>query len=198
MDMDTQPHSSKRYSRVIDLVRDIHKDSPEFVKEVEERIEAMDIGYSLASARSQNGVSESEMAKRLGCDEAKIWAMEYARNDSVKVGDMIDYAKALDTNFFLRVVGRDDTVVDEIQFYAFELQSKVAEFNKSSESSDRPFLEITSIAVQSLVEMISRVVKRRRQDEGVVEEPESGFQGEQLAFTDYLDPPRNYHRAVVR
>ncbi len=196
--MDTLPHSSKRYSRVIDLVRDLHKDSPEFVKEVEERIEAMDIGYSLASARSQNGVSESEMAERLGCDEAKIWAMEYARNDSVKVGDMIDYAKALDTNFFLRVVGRDDTVVDEIEFYAFELQSRVAELNKSSESSDRPLLELTSFAVHSLVEMISRFVKCRGQDGGGVAEPESAFQGEQLAFTDYLDPPHNYHRAVVR
>ena len=196
--MDILPHSSKRYSRVIDLVRDLHKDSPEFVKEVEERIDAMDIGYSLASARSQNGVSESEMAERLGCDEAKIWAMEYARNESVKVGDMIDYAKALDTNFFLRVVGSDDTVVDEIEFYAFELQSRVAELNKSLESSDRPLLEITSIAVQSFVEMIRRFVKSRHQDGGGVEEPESAFHGEQLAFTEYLDPPRNYHRAVVR
>lgn len=196
--MDTLPHSSKRYSRVIDLVRDLHKDSPEFVKEVEERIDAMDIGYSLASARSQNGVSESEMAERLGCDEAKIWAMEYARNESVKVGDMIDYAKALDTNFFLRVVGSDDTVVDEIEFYAFELQCRVAELNKSLESSDRPFLEITSIAVQSFVEMIRRFVKSRHQDGEGVEEPESAFHGEQLAFTEYLDPPSNYHRAVVR
>lgn len=195
--MDTLPPASKRYSSVINLVRDVHKDSPDFVKEVEERIESMDIGYSLALARSQNGVSESEMAERLGWDEGQILAMEYARNDSVKVGDMIDYVKALDTNFFLKVAGRDETAVDEIAFHLFECQKRMAELNKSLDSVDWPF----SFVMEWLVQAIDVLFKLRVQDEGGVapeSDPESAVQGEQLAFPGYLEGPRNYLSAVVR
>lgn len=83
---------------------------PAFRKEYEREAEKMDLWLALADARNAAGLTQAEMADRLGVSQAQVARIEKRGYDAHSLSTLRRYITALGTGFSLEVVikGPDD------------------------------------------------------------------------------------------
>lgn len=118
--------TGKRYSNVKDLVNATARDA-EFKRNFEEEFDATKLVRMLSSARAARGITQSELARKLGCGQPRISKIENSRDASLRVRDIVDYAKALEINIAFHVTGGRRNAAEEIKFHAFEMKRKLEE-----------------------------------------------------------------------
>ncbi len=85
----------KQYKSVSDLAKDLSTDE-EFQAELEKEISDKALAKALFTMRCSKQITQNEMAERIGCKQGKISKLENSSAESIKVGDLLAYAKALD------------------------------------------------------------------------------------------------------
>lgn len=118
--------TGKQYSNVKDLVNATAKNA-EFKRNFEEEFNARKLVRMLSSARAARGITQTELARKLGYGQPRISKIENSRDDSLRVRDIVDYAKALEINIAFNVNGGKRNAADEIKFHAFEMKRKLEE-----------------------------------------------------------------------
>lgn len=98
----------KRYKSVIDLVEDIIDDE-EFKEELKKDLQDKSLGHKLYGMRCAAGITQSQMAKKMGCNQSRISKLENAGLDSIKVGDMLCYTKALGLKLKIQFTENEDS-----------------------------------------------------------------------------------------
>lgn len=91
----------KRYKSVIDLVDDIIDDE-EFKEELKKDLKDKSLAHKLFGMRCAASITQAEMAKLMACDQSRISKLENAGLDSIKVGDLLAYTKALGLKLSIR------------------------------------------------------------------------------------------------
>ncbi len=91
----TKATKGKLYSNVIDMVRDILSDEPEFVADLEARMVRRQLVKSLAVARACAGLSQKELAAKMGCGQAKVSKLEAGEDADLRLRDVIAYLQAI-------------------------------------------------------------------------------------------------------
>lgn len=86
------------YRSVREMVRSL-SDDPGFQEEVERTIEERALGRMLGVLRIAAGLTQAEMADKMQCTQGRISKLEMAAQRSIRIGDLLDYARALDLNF---------------------------------------------------------------------------------------------------
>jgi transcriptional regulator with XRE-family HTH domain len=86
------------YRSVREMVRSL-SDDPGFQEEVERTIEERALGRMLGVLRNAAGLTQAEMADKMQCTQGRISKLEMAAQRSIRIGDLLDYARALDLNF---------------------------------------------------------------------------------------------------
>lgn len=86
----------KSHSNVVEMVRDLLPDDPGFADDLERHIAARSVGRTLSHLRASAGLSEAELAAKLGWKTAKVEKIEVMPDANLKLGDILAYAKAID------------------------------------------------------------------------------------------------------
>jgi hypothetical protein len=102
------PHDS-----VLDLVRAIS--SPEFTREFEERSAARRLVFALAVMRGAAGVTQAELAGRMGCAQPKVSKLESATDADLNLGDVVRYAAALGHSVSVTFTSEDGEPAKEVR-----------------------------------------------------------------------------------
>ncbi|MDA3947583.1 MAG: XRE family transcriptional regulator [Spirochaeta sp.] len=76
------------------LVRDVSGD-PAFADVVDREIDDQRMATVLFLMRNREGLTQSELARRMGCTQSRISKLERASLGSISVHDLMEYAKAL-------------------------------------------------------------------------------------------------------
>lgn len=85
----------KRYGSVADVLNSM--DIPEGQKERQvEYIKARQLSRLLSVMRSQKRMSQTQAAEKLGWSQGRVSKLETKEDRAVAVGDLLDYANALD------------------------------------------------------------------------------------------------------
>jgi transcriptional regulator with XRE-family HTH domain len=107
----------KTYENMADLVRDASGDKAtgdELAKGLHERA----IVHFLFGMRSAKGVSQVEMAKRLGCSQSRISKLENGLDDELTIGDFRHYIRSLDHDVMFVIRKQPWTLVEQIKYHA--------------------------------------------------------------------------------
>lgn len=116
----------KRYSSVTDLAHDILGDEdPSFVEELKNQMQSRILVRMLARMRSQNGVTQQDVAEVLGCNQSKISKIENGIDGSVSMEEIEAYAKASNCEVVVQFVERNETAFERIKRYAFEIHDEL-------------------------------------------------------------------------
>jgi transcriptional regulator with XRE-family HTH domain len=113
----------KRYKSVIDLVEDIIEDE-EFKEELKKDLQDKSLAHKLFGMRCAAGITQSEMAEKIGCDQSRISKLENAGLYSIKVGDLLAYTKALELNLSIRF-HKSANAADCIKFHVLEVKKQM-------------------------------------------------------------------------
>jgi transcriptional regulator with XRE-family HTH domain len=84
----------KAYKNVFEMLRETYPDNPEFSEGAFRTYQKEQIAFHMFLLRNSFGVTQEEMAERMGVSQSKIAKLE-DRGDGVKFNDLTAYAKAL-------------------------------------------------------------------------------------------------------
>lgn len=88
----------KSYKSVQEMVRGV-SDDPSFKIQAEKAITERSLSRVLLVLRNAAGLTQAEMADKMQCTQGRISKLEMAAQRSIRIGDLLDYARALDLNF---------------------------------------------------------------------------------------------------
>ncbi|MFA5204815.1 MAG: helix-turn-helix transcriptional regulator [Lentisphaeria bacterium] len=88
--------TGKTYTNVVDMMRGIMPEEKEWCDKLENNIANRQLSRTLFVMRNHAGLSQAEMAHRLGCTQSRISKLESAPSSAISHADMVAYAKALD------------------------------------------------------------------------------------------------------
>ncbi|MEX2444747.1 MAG: helix-turn-helix domain-containing protein [Alkalispirochaeta sp.] len=89
--------TDKRYDSVSDLVHDISDDTA-FADALDQEIDEQRMATTLFVLRNREGLTQAELAERMGCTQSRVSKLEHASFSSISVQDLIDYSTALGTD----------------------------------------------------------------------------------------------------
>ena len=93
---------SQRFSSVEDLVDDIFADDDDAASEIKNEIRSQKLATILHSMRCRAGISQQEMAERLGCTQSRVSKLEHSDTSRITVRDLEDYSRNLGINLIIR------------------------------------------------------------------------------------------------
>ena len=150
--------TGKQYSNVKDLVNATAKDA-EFKRNFEEEFNARKLVRMLSSARASRGITQTELARKLGYGQPRISKIENSRDDSLRVRDIVDYAKALEINIAFHVTGGKRNAADEIKFHAFEMKRKLEELAELADGDAQLIRGITHFFGEAFFNVTNMIVE---------------------------------------
>ena len=120
--------TGKRYKSVDDLMPDCDL-SPEVQAEGKATSEARRLTLQLAVMRTKAGVTQADMAKRLGCTQGAVSKLENGLDEDVTVKQLRIYAEVTKTNLGF-AVGRPPNHVEAIKLCALGIRRHMKELAK--------------------------------------------------------------------
>jgi transcriptional regulator with XRE-family HTH domain len=106
----------KAYASVEDLLLGEHPDHPECVDAFIKEAKRQQIAQALFMLRTYHGVTQAEMAKRMGVTQSAVAKLE-DRGDQVRMNDVIRYAAALDYETKLLFAGNSVTLAGQMRWH---------------------------------------------------------------------------------
>jgi transcriptional regulator with XRE-family HTH domain len=112
----------RQYTSVSDVLRDIAPDD-KFGPEVDARIARRRLVKHLLALRAAKGLSQKDIADRLGCTQSRVSKLENGCDDDVRLRDLVAYCDALGLHCGIVLSGQHPTAVDQIKYHAFSIRT---------------------------------------------------------------------------
>jgi len=106
------------------MVRETSEDK-EFAEALENRIASRKIAKDFAILRAQRGLSQRELADRMGCPQGRISKLEASPDVNLRLGDLAQYAAALGIRLRLVPENQNMTPVDRVKQLAFRIKHEL-------------------------------------------------------------------------
>lgn len=81
--------------------------------------------HFLIALRGAMGLSQTELAKRLGCTQSRISKLEGSDDDDISLGDFRKYSAALGFSMQTSFMPKGARTVDRVKFHAFQIKNLV-------------------------------------------------------------------------
>ena len=142
----------KRYKSVSDMARRLSADAA-FAKRLEQEIAAKELAKTLFAMRCARGMSQKDMASKLGCTQSRISKLEHSGAEGIRVSDLVAYAQALGLN--LRISFQEDmTPVEHVKFHAFQIKRHLDRLAALAHRDDKIFEGVKDFYTEYLVNML--------------------------------------------
>jgi transcriptional regulator with XRE-family HTH domain len=125
---------ARQYRSVTDMIAGETSDQ-ELVSELQQEIEDTRLAKTLIIMRTAAGITQAEMAKKLGRTQGSVSKLEHARNDSIKVSDLMAYADALDLVLSISFQ-EEKNAVESVKYHAFQIQKHLDHLAKLAHRDD--------------------------------------------------------------
>lgn len=144
---------AKRHKSVTDLVRDVGGDAS-FQARLEDELAKKTLAKILFAMRCAGGVTQEEMAKRLGCSQSKISKIEHSEDTDLQLGDLIDYAKALDVQMSL-AFHKHMNSVESVEYHALRMKEHLDRLATLASRDDQILEGVARFFNETLVNLLN-------------------------------------------
>jgi transcriptional regulator with XRE-family HTH domain len=119
------PSAKPGHRSVAEMARDLLADDPDFVAELDSRLADRQLVKSLAVIRARAGLSQQELAAKMGCSQSKISKLENGLDADVRFADITAYLQATNHEAKIFVVPAGGTLIDEVKMHAFQIKQSL-------------------------------------------------------------------------
>ena len=109
----------KRFENVSELVNTVS--GKKFAQDFDEHSRRTQLSRTLFVWRTRKNLTQTEVAKRVGCKQAKISKLEHAEIQNMRMKDVLDYLRALGLSMSVQVHEQNFTATDAIKYHALEI-----------------------------------------------------------------------------
>ena len=135
-----------RYTSVGDAAASLAGDE-KVKQQVDEEIRCSQLVNNLLQLRIEKGISQKELAKRIGCDPSKISRLEAGNDLQLKMGDVRQYLLALDVTMNMVFEDTSLPVAEQIKQHVFLIHEKLEQLVKLAKQVDGDEIIINKIHV---------------------------------------------------
>lgn len=147
---------AKRYGSVADVLHSM--DIPEEQKKRQAQyLKARQLSRLLSVLRSQKKLSQMQAAEKLGWSQGRVSKLEAKEDRAVSVGDLLDYANALDLEMSIVFLPRGMKMVDRIKIHASEmyrLLQRLVKLSKGDHGMERAVHHFHDECMNNLTKMV--------------------------------------------
>ena len=144
--------TKKRYASVLDMVDGLTVDK-EFKQELKQEISDGIVAKTLFSMRCVEGLTQADMAKRIGCTQSRLSKLEHAKNDAIKVSDLTAYAEALNLQMTISF-HKKTTAVERVKYHAFKIKEQLDHLAQLAHRDDDIFSGVKNFYNEYLQNML--------------------------------------------
>jgi transcriptional regulator with XRE-family HTH domain len=113
-----------RHSSVEAMVRATSEDKT-FADEFEQKMARRRVIHHLISLRGVKGLSQMDIAAKMGCTQSRISKMEASDDDDLSLGDLRKYASAIGLGTEIGFMTRGSKIVDRVKVHAFQIETLI-------------------------------------------------------------------------
>ncbi len=146
---------AKQYNSVSELVEHLTDDKA-FRADLQKEIAAKSLAKTLFVMRCSKGITQAQMAERLGCGQARISKLENSTLDSIKVADLVSYAKALDLQLSIGF-HKNFTAAEWVKFYAFQIKRHLDYLAELAHKDDQINKGVTAFFREAIVNILNLI-----------------------------------------
>lgn len=125
----TMADPKAKHASVAEMVRRV-SDDPQFADAFDRRVNRRRLVKHLFAMRSAEGLSQKDIAERIGCSQSRISKLESGNDDDLRLADLAAYLGALDLDLCLVFGQKDSTIVNKIKYHAVAIKRLLAELVK--------------------------------------------------------------------
>jgi transcriptional regulator with XRE-family HTH domain len=174
----TQAAKRKRYSSVPEMVRDLSEDRA-FAEEVEKKIRERNLVDFLMALRTSAGLSQKDIANKMGCTQSRISKLENGKDDDLRIGDFHAYADALGLQLMILLTKKGRPPIAErikrhtsaLKRLFTELSEMVGDDGAMNKAMMKLVCESTVTLAKGLSEMLKHVAQKSPQPSGDAPSP---------------------------
>lgn len=112
----------KQYDNVIEMAKDISKDS-EFNKSLEEEIKSRQISKTLFAMRCRSGLTQSQIAKKMKCSQGRVSKIENSHDKELTIKDLVDYCSVINMRVEIGFSNLGLTLADKVKYHYFKIRN---------------------------------------------------------------------------
>jgi transcriptional regulator with XRE-family HTH domain len=111
------------YSSVSEMVRDLT--DPEFADDFDRHLAERQLIKMLTVLRCRKGLTQADLAQKMGCGQAKISKMEGSADFDLNFGDIVKYVRSLGGSMHLALLPVEATGADQIRFHVNAIKQEL-------------------------------------------------------------------------
>jgi len=129
-------NKKKLRNSVSQMVRETSED-PSFKETFEKRLLARKIIKDLMVQRAVHGLSQKDIAEKMGCSQSRISKLETTSDTDLRIGDLARYSDALGLRVRIVLESRKSNAVTRVKTHAFQIKHELDQLAKLATSDDQ-------------------------------------------------------------
>ena len=125
----------EKYKSVLEMVKDISSDDS-YKELIANKIKGRALAKFLFYLRCEHGLSQKELAERIGCTQSRISKIEHSLDKDLTIQNLLDYAKVLNLQLEIGYRHPSVKIVDLIKYHAFKIKVYLNELNTLAKDDD--------------------------------------------------------------
>ncbi len=118
-------------------------------KALTDHLNARKIISTLAAKRASKGLSQSDLADALGCNQPKISKLESGTDAALTVGEIEGYAKAIGLDVTILVSDRQMGLAEQIKFHAISIRNAFLNLVEQTHHQDLIAMGVASLHMEA-------------------------------------------------
>jgi transcriptional regulator with XRE-family HTH domain len=139
------------------MVRDQSEDK-ELGERAAEKLERRNIIHELIGVRIARGLSQGDMAKKMGCSQSKVSKFENSKDDDLRIGDFHRYTDALGLEMTICLTRKGRTMADTMRSHVAAVQSLIKRLTKWAKHDDAVIAKGAELAFMKVAAQLSETL----------------------------------------
>jgi transcriptional regulator with XRE-family HTH domain len=147
--------TGKRYASVTDLVRDTTDTA--FAEEFEKHLADRRLVRALAVLRGARGLSQVQLAAKLGCGQSKISKMESSADADLNFGDILRYVDAMDRTLLITLTPPIHTGRERICYHTACIKRALEELERLASDDKSSSMGVARFAIKTIANLVRMI-----------------------------------------
>ncbi len=147
-----------QHSSVSDMVRNLSEDQA-FTEEFEKRLSGRQLIKLLTVLRTRAGLSQKELAEKLGCKQSKVSKLESSDDAEIRFGDLIDCTEAVGYEMRVFLVPKLQKPEDDVRMHAL-LMKRILDRMVQLAGEDGEIVKAAACFLEETAFSLARLVQK--------------------------------------
>lgn len=156
MTMNKNGATTREHNSVAEMVRNL-TDDESAAKEFESQLERRKLVHFLFALRSSAGLSQKEIAERMGCSQSRISKLENGEDDDLRLGDLRAYVKALGSDVTFLFAKRGLGLASQVKYHALKMRDGLSRLVQIAREDDALVKGIAGFHAEAFVNIAKMI-----------------------------------------